>query len=137
MLLSDVLKPIRREDDSVVDVLPKPRALAHTISEINGLNEAGGEALYDLKELLKERANTLGKAKGSITIKIEMENQAGDEHFRVSFEVSSKAPKARSKATLLYDGHDGSLTQINPNQRVLPFSDVSSKATGYRDVAEG
>lgn len=122
---------------SPVDILPKPRALAHTISEITGLNEDGGEALYDLKEVLKDRANTLGKAAGSITIKIMLANEAGDEHFRVLYEVSTKAPKKRSKATLLYDGHDGSLTQVNPNQRVLPFSDVNEKAAAYRDASGG
>jgi hypothetical protein len=97
----------------------------------------GGEAAADLSReitetlaALKERAGPKGKAKGSITFKINIDLEGGA--ATLSVDIESKRPKKPRSSDFYWVLDDGSLSTEHP-QQIDMFSgprDVSARELG-------
>lgn len=82
---------------------------------------------------LAKHAEHNGKAKGQITVVIDLNYQANGT-IDVTGELKVKLPKSRRSRTVFWDKGDGNLSNKNPKQESLPFRDVSADSPA-KDIA--
>lgn len=90
------------------------------------LTEAQKEVIHAMNDAVALRG---GKAKGSLTIKIEFELEDGIINAKTAFTVSK--PKVPRSKSIFWTTKDGLLTTANPRQRMLPFGQVTGGASAF------
>lgn len=108
---------------------PGPRNFGQLVAEHEDgrFHNAASDALHELLLRIRDAAGLRGgNAKGTLTIKLEIEQEDGN--IEITAEITSKAPKLRRGRSIYWMTPEGHLTRGNPNQPELPLRDVSASA---------
>lgn len=90
------------------------------------------EAMVELGQKIEEVAHASGgKAKGSMTLKIELVKEDGA--FKISSDFTSKPPKMPRARSIMWTDEDGNFTRFPPGQRQM-FG--LKQADGPRQIRE-
>lgn len=108
-------------------------ALLQTLEEGQLLVDAG-DALTDLNRKLARVSDAQGKAKGKITIELNLEAENGVVEITSAVKVTE--PKLARERTVLWATKEGHFTGENPKQIKMPLRDVGGGKTEARDVGD-
>ncbi len=90
-------------------------------------------ALHDINAKLQTIASNEGKAKGQLTITINLTHQ-DDGTVQVEPVVKAKVPEPRRRKSTFWMTPGGNLSPNNPKQVRLEFKDVSAPAAPAKDL---
>lgn len=107
------------------EITPSPAMCLVDSMEDGHFRQTFDEALEDLiKGLHKHQQNAGGKAKGTLTIKID--HVYDGTHVIVSGEISTKMPKPVRGMSIYFRTPDNGLSSQHPKQLNLPLTDVTA-----------
>lgn len=116
-----------------------PRSFGVILQKVaDGAAEAElSRELFTLTKTLKDEARMRGaKVGGSITLKISLEADSDDGVVKVSYDVTTKAPKPLRRNGHFWITAGGNLTAEAPKQSKLPFQDVADARGIPHDLSD-
>lgn len=103
--------------------------------EEGGLVEDLSAELVRANVELSKHAEHNGKARGQITVVIDLAYQANGT-VDATGEIKVKLPKSKRSRTVFWDRGDGNLSNKNPKQESFPFREVNADRV-VKEVSNG
>lgn len=109
------------------DNKPGPRNFGVFLSAIEdgGFQDELSAELLRANTELSKHAEHNGKAKGQLTIVVNLQHHANGT-VDVIGEIKTKLPKSNRARSVFWTTGDGNLTSKNPKQETLPFREVNA-----------
>ena len=86
-----------------------------------------GDKLQDLNGKIARSAESIGKAKGELTLKIKLNAEIGGT-VQIDSEITVKEPKMPRARSVMWLNKDNNLSAENPKQTKLPLREVPPAA---------
>lgn len=127
------MKPTN-DPGTVEAVTTPPRPFSHVLAMMEGgqLQNDASDAMRDLCSALSEHDAQQGKAKGTLTIVLDVKMEGGI--VEIVGDVKVKAPKLKREKSIFWLTPANDLSQENPKQLTMGLRSAPAQTEAPRDV---